>query len=552
MAQASLHTHIDWQHVKVLIIDDQLSSALLIQNILHSIKLTSVDIATCSNTALQCCRTTNYDLILIDFHLEADINGSDLLAAMRKTNCISAHCGVVFISGDRTPEIIVTSMTMDADSFLSKPLNIGMLKQRVVTVYQACLLRRPIYTAIENNKISTAMTLCRQLLRQQGHNLEIEILLIDLLIKQQQWSQAQQLLTLFSQHSQNHKLILRQAQLTHHQGDTPAAICILQTLIKQVPLFVEAYDELAILLQQQQQNDNAKVIAYKALLLTPTISHRSLLVAQLAVNTNDQSLFIKVGKTLVNHLAIIDDDWIVYLAQYTAQFEQLHSQQLSPQRQRKLIKQLKKLFQQANRRLTHNQKKCLTAFRHITLARFTATLQPLTTKRRLLYGLKRYFGQMSQAPAAIMVDALPLLIHFGETRLIGEIYQILMTRTVLDPHSHYRMAQLQQNKFLVENVRLLVAQLATAKATVTLDPQRAYCIYQTILRDYPYNTEAHLGRIASLLAQQQINHLQITSSLQQMKKMPLPSPLLEWLQQLQHQYNDQHIISYDQFSPSSS
>ncbi|OBU23548.1 response regulator [Photobacterium aquimaris] len=552
MTQASLHTNINWQHVKVLIIDDQLSSALLIQNILHSIKLTTVDIATSSSSALQCCRTTSYDLILIDFHLEAHINGSELLTAIRKSNCISAHCGVVFISGDRTPEVIVTSMTMDADSFLSKPLNIGMLKQRVVTVYQACLLRRPIYTALENNQIPTAIRLCRQLLQQRGHNIEIEILLIDLLLKQQQWSQAQQLLTLFSQHSHNHKLVLRQAQLTHHQGDTSAAICILQTLIQQVPLFVEAYDELAILLQQQQQDDNAKVIAYKALLLTPTINQRSLLVAQLAVNTNDQSLFIKVGKTVVNHLPIIDDDWIVYLAQYTARFEQLHSQQLSPQRQRRLIKQLKKLFQQANRRLTHNQKKCLTAFRHITLARFTATLQPLTTKRRLLYGLRMYFGQMSQAPTAIMVDALPLLIHFGETRLIGEIYQILMTRTALDPHSHYRMAQLQQNKFLVENVRLLVAQLATAKATITLDPQRAYCIYQTILRDYPYNTEAHLGRIASLLALQQVNHLHITSSLQQMKKMPLPSPLLEWFEQLQHQYNDQHIISYDQFSPSSS
>ncbi|SMY35930.1 response regulator [Photobacterium andalusiense] len=551
MTQASRHTNIDWQHVKVLIIDDQLSSALLIQNILHSIKLTTVDIATCSNTALQCCRTTSYDLILIDFHLEPHINGSELLAAIRKSNSISSHCGVVFISGDRTPEVIVTSMTMDADSFLSKPLNIGMLKQRVVTVYQACLLRRPIYTAIENNNIPTAITLCRQLLQQQGHNLEIEILLIDLLIKQQQWSQAQQLLTLFNQHSHNHKLVLRQAQLTHLQGDTSAAISMLQTLIKQVPLFVDAYDELATLLQQQQQDDNAKVIAYKALLLTPTISHRSLLVAQLAVNTNDQSLFIKVGKTLVNHLPIIDDDWIVYLAQYTAQFEQLHSQQLSLQRQQQLIKQLKKLFQQASRCLSHNQKIHLMAFRHIALARFTATQQALTTKRRLLHGLKRYFGQMSQAPSVIMVDALPLLIHFGETRLIGEIYQILMTRTVLDPHSHYRMAQLRQNKFLVENVRLLVDQLATAKATITLDPQRAYCIYQTILRDYPYSTEAHLGRIASLLVQQQVNHLHITTSLQQLKKMPLPSPLLEWFRQLQFQYNDQHIISYDQLSPSS-
>ena len=539
MTEAPPHANIDWQHVNVLIIDDQLSSALLIQNILQSINLTAIDIATNSTNALQLCKTTAYDLILLDFHLDPQISGSELLTVMKKNNYISSHCGIIFISGDRTPEVIVTSISMDADSFLSKPLNIGILKQRIVTVYQACLIRKPIYIAIENNHIQEAITLCRQLLQQYGHNIEIEILLLDLLINQQDWIQAQQLLTLFSRRSQHHKLILRKAQLMHKQGNFVEAIQLLQTLIKQVPLFVEAYDELATLLHQQHQDNDAKIIAYQALQLTPSISHRSLLVAELAVNTNDQLLFVKAGKILVTHLPIIDNDWILQFAQFTALFEQLHSQQLSPQRQRTLIKQLKKLHHQAYRRLNPKQKKHLTAFRHITLARFAADQQPLKAKRRLLYGLKIYFGKMSQAPTAMMVDALPLLIYFGETRLIAEIYQILMTRNALDEHSHYRITQLQQNKFIIENVRLLVAQLATAKATIALDSERAYCIYQTILRDYPYNTEAHLGRINSLLMMQQTDHSHITISLRQIKKMPLPSPLSDWFTQLKQQYKNQ-------------
>lgn len=541
MAEVSPFTHIiDWQHVKVLIIDDQLSSALLIQNILHSIDLTTIDIATNCKNALQLCKTTAYDLILIDFHLDPQLSGSELLTVMRKKNCISSYCGIIFISGDRTPEVIVTSISMDADSFLSKPLNIGILKQRIVTVYQACLKRKPIYIALENKHISTAISLCRQLLQLHGHNIDIEIILLDLLIDQQDWIQAQQLLTLFSERSQHHKLILRKAQLMHKQGDDVAAIQQLQILIKQVPLFVEAYDELAVLLQQQHQSNAAKDIAYQALRLTPSISHRSLLTAQLAVKTNDPSLFMKTGKILVTHLPLIDNDWIIQFAQFTTLFEQLHSQQLSPQRQQQLIKQLTKLHQQARRRLTRHQKIILTAFRHITLARFAATNKhPLKAKRRLLHGLKYYFGQMSQAPMAIIVDALPLLIHFGETGLIKEAYQTIMTQNVLDDHCHHRLNQLQENKFIIENIRLLIEQLATAKATIDPDPQRAYCIYQTILRDYPYNTEAHLGRINSLLMMQQMHHPDINTSLRQIKKMPLASPLLEWFMLLQQQYKDQ-------------
>ena len=45
MTEASPLTNIDWQQIKILIIDDQPSSALLIQNILQSIDLAAIDIA---------------------------------------------------------------------------------------------------------------------------------------------------------------------------------------------------------------------------------------------------------------------------------------------------------------------------------------------------------------------------------------------------------------------------------------------------------------------------------------------------------------------------
>ncbi|MCD9467793.1 hypothetical protein [Photobacterium iliopiscarium] len=49
MTEAPPHTNIDWQQIKILIIDDQPSSALLIQIILQCIDLAVIDIVTNNN-----------------------------------------------------------------------------------------------------------------------------------------------------------------------------------------------------------------------------------------------------------------------------------------------------------------------------------------------------------------------------------------------------------------------------------------------------------------------------------------------------------------------
>ncbi|EAR57015.1 hypothetical protein SKA34_19464 [Photobacterium sp. SKA34] len=536
-----------WNNIKVLIVDDQLSCAQLVKSVLAKIAIKSIDIATYYQQAIQLCQNQRYDLILFDFHLNQNINGGELLALLRKRNIISSNCGIIFFSGDRSPEVISTTMGIDPDSFLTKPINVGTLKQRVINVYKMCLLRQPIYNALDKKDIKLAIQGCRQLLLEQGHNLHIEALLLELLIEQKQWQQAEQLLAVFKQRTQHHKLVLIDAQLAIKQGNTIDAINQLKLLIKQVPLCVTAYDELAYLYQHDKQLENALDIAQQVLTLTPTIPHRALLVAQLAADMNDIETFLYAGKTLATHLPIIDQWWLVNFAEYTAIFEQIYTSQLSLQHNLRLHNEIKIIHSFALQRLQDDQKYLLDAFANIALARINHTdRHKQKAKRRLLQGLSPFFGAMSQAPTIIMVDSLPMLISYGETRLIGEIYQVLMTRSELDGHSQFRLSELTEKQLIIENVRLLVSHLETAKVNLIQDSKRAEALYSTILHDYPQCSEAMIGYCESLLNQHQYNDCEALEYLKQIKKIPLPQPLANWKKTLIKRYSSTYTTVINQ------
>ncbi|WP_318442150.1 response regulator [Photobacterium leiognathi] len=522
-----------WNNIKVLIVDDQLSCAQLVKSVLEKTAIKSIDIATCYQQAIQLCQNHRYDIVLFDFHLNQNINGGELLTLLRKKNIITSNCGVIFFSGDRSPEVISTTMGIDPDCFLTKPINVGTLKQRIRNVYHVCLQRKPIYDALDLNDTEQAIQLCRQLLREQGHNLHIEVLLLELLMEQKQWQQAEQLLTLFKQRSQHHKLALIEAQLLASQGHIPKAISQLKLLIKQVPLCVAAYDKLARLYQQNKQFESALSIAQQGLMLTPTIPHRALLVAQLAADMNEIEIFLQAGKTLSTHLPIIDNLWLVHFAEYTAIFEQIYTNQLSTQHSYRLQNEIKQIHQFATQRLQETQRYLLDAFANVVMARINYTDQQITkAKRRLFQGLKPFFGVMHQAPSIVMIDALPMLISFGETRLIGEIYQVLMTRSELDGHSQYRLSQLKEKQLIIENIRLLVSHLETAKINLSNDPKRAGALYKTILHDYPQCSEAILGYCDSLINQQDYQNPELLEYTKQLTALPLPSPLAPWKKEI--------------------
>ncbi|MEH6530625.1 MAG: response regulator [Photobacterium frigidiphilum] len=525
---------IDWSKLKILVVDDQRTAAVLLKSLLKNIGIhtTNIDMAFSYEEAIRYCQNNHYQLLLTDYHLNKALNGNELTTLLRQKKLLSSDCGILVLSGDHSREVILTTLSIEPDSFLSKPITIAGLKQKLEEICNDCAQRKPIYAALENNDIPLAIRIAKQQLSEYGHHHKIEGLLLDLLIEQKDWEQVKRLTTLLIIQNPTHKISLVDARISHHEGDINTAINKLQQLVARSPLYVDAYDFLSLYQEENKQYHDALNSAKQALNYTPSVTHRVLQVAQLAANLNDSESLIKAGKVLASHLPIIDVSWVTRFAEFTAIFEQLYFAQTSHRLQRQLIQQLKGIHQLAIKRLLPIQQPFLTLYGQITLARFLlANDQPLKAKRRLMVSLSAHFDAITKLPSVILIEILPALFHLGEAQLIFDIYQVFKQRDRIDGHSQNRLTELKKNTTSINSIRALMIDLKEAKILLEQDHIADLVTlqhYNDIISRYPLCSEAHLGRLQSLYQLNLYDQDKIKESIKAINMMPLPSALAEW------------------------
>lgn len=524
---------INFSKLRLLIVDDQRSAALMLYGMLQKIGLKDIDIALSYQDAIERSKIKHYDFLLVDYHLDNTLNGFELLCLLRRRKYISASCGVIMISGDSSTEVILTSMAVEPDSFITKPVTTSILEKKLSESRTAGLQREPIYNALNYQGIQPAIELCKKRLIKLGHEHRIEGLLLDLLIENGDWAQAEKFVKILKKENPTHKVSLIEARIAHHNGKTNEAIAMLEQLLQRSPLNIDAYDYLAVFLDQNKQHYDALAAAETALQFTPSISHRALKVAQLAANIDKSDNVIAAGKTLAARLPIIDITWLIRFAEFTAIFEQVYFIQSYPSRRRKLRHELRAIHQRAHSRLLPHQKPFLDSFGHITMARlYLAEDQPLKAKRRLMLGLSPYFAEINKLPSVLLADLLPTLICLGETKIIGEINRALQFRDSFDGHSQNRLDEVKQNEAMIQSVRNLETTLGHSYTLLNEAPQDALTLYEQVLIDYPYCTEANLGRLQCLIQLHIFDHNLTRLSLQAISSMPLPEDLAQWRDQL--------------------
>ena len=476
----------DFSKLKLLIVDDQRTAALMLKSLLSQLDINHIDLSSGYEDAIDCCRKNHYDLLLIDYHLDGVLNGCELALTLRRREYISAGCGIILLSGDTSTEVILTSITVEPDGFITKPVTLAVIRKKLQEVYVSCLQRKPIYEALGIHGIPAAIKLCKKQLQKLGHDHKIEGLMLDLLIEANEWEQAERFISILKKENPSHKVSLAEVRLLHHKGKLTEAIALLKLLIHRAPLDIEFYDYLSHYQEENKQYYDALNTAERALHLTPSVSRRALTVAQLAADLDKTDNLVAAGKLLAAKLPVIDVSWIIRFAEFTAIFEQLYFTQNTSRIRRQLKQDLRQIHQRARARLLPSQRPFLDCFGHITLARLAlSNEQTLKAKRRLMIGLSAYFDTIKKLPSVILADALPALIHLGETRLIAGIYRALKLRDCFDGHSQNRLDALNSNEVLLQSVKNLEQSLACSMALPDCESAQALVQYEQVLIDYP-------------------------------------------------------------------
>lgn len=485
---------IHWEKIKVLIVDDQRSASTLLKSLLTPLGIKHIDLADTYDEAVRACRKTHYNVLITDYHLNQALNGSELICLLRSKRLLSSACGIMMISGDHSTEVILSTLSVQPDCFLSKPITNTTLKQKLTQTLKDSEIRQPVYHALEMQQTKRAIELCKQQLTQFGHNQKLSDLLLDLLVEEQAWQQLQPILIFLTAKHPSHKVAVVEAKVMAHEGHLEQAIQHLEALIERTPLCIEAFDLLVQYQQVSHRPFDALVTAKRAFQLTPSASHRALIVAQQAADLNQPDELLNAGRVLANHLPIIDISWIVRFAEFNAIFEQLYFSPRTNQSRRQLRQELKGIQLRAFSRLLPAQQPFLTTYGHIVRARFyLSENKPLKAKRRALIGLSYYFEKITKLPSVILIELLPILINLGEVLLISEVHQTLSLRDQFDGHSLQRIDALRSNTESANSIKKLALQLSEAKALIVSHPQQAMRLYDQILIRYPYSSDANLG-----------------------------------------------------------
>ncbi|WEM43033.1 response regulator [Photobacterium sp. DA100] len=519
--------------VKALIVDDQRLATTMLKSILQQIGLTHINTAYDHQQAQQHCEHIAYDVLLIDYHLEGPLTGTELINLLRRRKLVSPYCGIIMISGDHSAEVILTSMSVEPDCFMAKPITADMVKAKLLSTLEECALRAPVYKALLKQDRQQAIAVCKKQLMHTGYHHKLEGLLLDLLIEDGQWRQAEKYASILRKHHPSPRLSLISAKILHHNNQLKAAIHLLECQLQQSPLHIELYDYLASYQEQDKAYYDALSCAQKALKLTPSISHRALKVAQLAADLDRVEQVLKAGQNLANHLPIIDVEWIICLAEYMAIFEQVYFSQPSLSQRQHLKLELQKINKRAHSRVMPAQEPFLNAYSHIFMSRLLlGNAQPLKAKRRLLLGLSPFFNKIPQLPSVILADTLPLLIHLGETQLISSIMQAIEKRNRFDGHSQNRLSDIKQQTHLAERIKQLEEQLSEAYRVLQTSSEQAFPRYQKIVHEYPLCSEANLGFLQCMLDLNTGSEEDIKHNMKAISSMPLPNDLENWRKEL--------------------
>jgi len=123
-----------YEHVKVLIVEDEVHTRAMIRSMLRQIGIHQAMEAADGKAGLTEIARTRPTLVLCDVHMQP-VDGRQFLKLVRATKVDWVkNIPVIFLTADAKPETVKLAKELQVDGYLVKPVNVGDLKARIDAV----------------------------------------------------------------------------------------------------------------------------------------------------------------------------------------------------------------------------------------------------------------------------------------------------------------------------------------------------------------------------------------------------------------------------------
>lgn len=295
----------DYSNLSVLIVDPNQSMRASVHNMLTQVNISKVDHAVSAATAIRALSVRSYDVILCEYDLGGDGDGAgqdgqQLLEDLRHHKVISPWAIFVMLTSEGVYGKVVSAAELLPTDYILKPFTVDVLSQRIGRALERRAVFLPVYQLIGQGRAREAMEVClSNQASQPRYAIDYARLRAELLASLERHADAEQAYGAILKVKPLGWAQLGQARAVYAQGRLADAEALLRQLLAENPKFMAAYDLLAQVLRELDQDAGAKQVLEDAVALSPHMVRRLRNLGDVALATGDVAAAEKAYKQVV-------------------------------------------------------------------------------------------------------------------------------------------------------------------------------------------------------------------------------------------------------------
>lgn len=281
--------------ISALIVEANPGMRTQLRNMLNMAGITKVQFAVAAGVAVRKLRDARYDLILCEYHIGDGQDGQHLLEDLRHNAIIPLSTLFIMVTGERQYERVVSAAELAPNDYILKPFAADTLHERI----ERALVKReafmPAYRLIELGNVPDAIDYCAEAEEKYPQwQLDFLRLRAELHVASGNADEAQKLYERILATRSVPWARLGLAKALFMQRRYTEAEDLLQALVSENELYVDAYDWLSRTREAAGELEAARSVLANATALSPHRVGRLRRLGELSIETGDHEAAEKV------------------------------------------------------------------------------------------------------------------------------------------------------------------------------------------------------------------------------------------------------------------
>ncbi|MGB0468850.1 MAG: response regulator [Pontibacterium sp.] len=282
---------VNYSDKRVLLVDSSGNMRSAIFHMLRTMGITNVRAITISRRVLSEISEGNYDIILLGHNVSDAVAGIQLLEEARFRGYMKPSASWVFMTSDASQETVLHAIDSQPDVLITKPFTVDELKHRL----DALMIRRETFRAVDaaleagDTEAAIRISLTQFPAGSRNHD-EAGMLACKLLLKIKRYDQVLMLAESLYRRTHDKGAGLYWAEALIARDRMAEAKELIQEIIETNPLYIAAYDLLALAHERSGEPDAARDIVQMATMKSPMGIPRQMTLGRLATQTRQLNI----------------------------------------------------------------------------------------------------------------------------------------------------------------------------------------------------------------------------------------------------------------------